>query len=493
MFKSGPLFWPVAIHEARLLWRSGTAVAFLLLVALWVGLAVKTGVTHQERQAAIGHRLQAKDKALLKELGDEFVKDPQGYRNRPYVATLLLKQHAILPPGPLAALDAGQSDLRPAVYPLHTDWYKVFAAQGPLRNEASLRAGHFDSGFLVTYLLPLAVIVLCFGLLAADRERGTMLLLLSQPVASGTLLAAGLLVRFILLEIAFIGSAALFTYTALGAGASWDTLPRFAVWAGIVTVYAAFWFALSALVVSTGGKAVSNALVLVMGWVLLTIVVPGLIALGAQARHPVPPRSDIMKVVNVTRDEAFENWRDNEKSFRLFYKDFPELVPVGARITPQKIHDPLTSDSDFQSRVMIVIPYAIEQAALKAARPHREALQSRQRFVMLSRLLSPAVAVREGLMDTTGSGDARYGEFDRQVNAFWSGWRYHWLKRIFRGPQLTLQDYRGIPEFRFEEEDVFTITLRLLPGLAATFLLTLLLAAAAATLVRRNQSPLVRT
>ncbi len=493
MFKPTSLFWTVAAHETRLLWRSGSAVAFVLLIAFWMGLSIKTGVTHQERQATIGHRLQTKDKALIKELGDEFAKDPQGYRKRPYVATLLLKQHAALPPGPLSALDAGQSDLRPAVYPLHTDWYKVFAAQGPLRSEASLRAGHFDSGFLVTYLLPLAVIALCFGLLAADRERGTILLLLSQPVSTGTLLAAGLLVRFVLLWVAFIGSAALFTYAGFGGGASWETLPRFAVWAGIVTVYAAFWFALSALVVSAGGKAVSNAIVLVMGWVLITIVVPGLIALGAQARHPVPPRSDIMKVVNVTRDAAFENWRDNEKSFRLFYKSFPELIPAGAKITPQKIHDPLTSDSDFQSRVMIVIPYAIEQAALKAASPHRAALEGRQWFIMQSRFFSPTVAVREGLMDVAGAGDARYAEFDRQVNAFWSGWRYHWLKRIFRGPQLTLQDYRGVPEFRFEEESVFAVALRALPGLTATLGLTLLLAFGAVRLVRRNQSPLVQS
>lgn len=492
MFKRGSLFWPVVAHETRLLWRSGSAVAFLLLIAFWMGLAVKTGVMHQERQVTIGHRLQAKDRALVKDLGDELAKDLQGYRNRPYVATLLLKQHAVLPPGPLAALDTGQSDLRPAVYPLHTDWYKVFVAQGPLRNEASLRAGHFDTGFIVTYLLPLAVIALCFGLLAADRERGTMLLLLSQPVSPGTLLAAGLLVRFVLLEVAFIGAAALFAYSGLGANAPLETLPRFGLWAVTVTVYAGFWFAMSALVVATGGKAVSNAVVLVMCWVLLTIVVPGVVALGAQALYPVPPRSEIMKVVNVTRDEAFENWRDNETSFRLFYKDFPELIPVGAKITPQKIHDPLTDDSDFQSRVMIVIPYAIEQAALKAARPHRDALQGRLRFIEQSRLFSPTIAARDGLMDIAGTSDGRYTEFDRQVNAFWSGWRYHWLKRIFRGPQLTVEDYRNIPEFHFQEENLYAIGGRVLPGLAVTFLLTLLLAAGAALLVRRNQSPLVQ-
>lgn len=474
----------------RLMWRTGAALLLLCFLACWVAFAVQTGRAQSQRQQALAGRMAANDAAVLKKNTTELAKDPQGYRGKPYTASLLWRQHATLPPGPLAVLDAGQSDLRPSVYFLHTDWEKVFMAAGPLRNESALRSGNFDGGFLVVHLLPLVVIALCFGLLAGDREKGTMLLLLSQPVSAGVLLGASLLVRFLLLEIIVLGTTAVFVYTGLGAGAPFETLPRFLLWAFLVTAYLAFWFGVCAVVVAMGGKAATNALVLVMCWVFFTIAVPGGIATVANARHVVPPRSEIMQQVNVVRDEAFENWRDNEKSFRLFYKDFPELIPHGATITPQKIIDPLTSDSDFQSRVMIVIPYAVEQTGLRLSQPHRQAVLAKLSFIRNARLWSPVVSAREGLMDIAGSGDARYARFDQQVAAFWKDWRYHWVKPMFRGPRLTLEDYRKVPQYSFREEPLSVVAARVLPGTLAMLVATLLLFTCAAVLLKRNQSPL---
>ncbi|RYG75166.1 DUF3526 domain-containing protein [bacterium] len=482
------VFWAVVTHEARLLWRSGAVLLLFLFLALWMALATMAGKKQGERQNALARRAHAKDAAVLEKNTAEFAKDPQGFRGKPYTASLLWRQHATLPAGPLAVLDAGQSDLRPSVYNLHTDWEKVFMAAGPLRNESALRTGHFDVGFLSVQVLPLVVIALCFGVLASDRERGTMLILLSQPVSQSVLLGAALLVRFLLLQFMFLGLAAIFGF---GFGTiPVEAVPRFLLWSAVVTAYLVFWFAVAAVVVSTGGRAAMNALVLVMSWVVLTIAVPGAIGLAASARYTVPPRTAIIQQVNVARDEAFENWRDNEKSFRLFYRDFPELIPPGATVTARKINDPLTSDSDFQSRVMIVIPYALEQLGLRLSRPHRQAVQGKLDFIRQSRWLSPVVAAREGLMDVAGSGDARFSSFDAQVASFWKEWRYHWVKPMFRGPRLTVADYGKVPRFYFQEESVSDLATRLFPGLFATLLLSLLLFVGATVVLRRHNSPL---
>lgn len=488
--KSSPrphLFGAVFQHEARLFRRDKGVIALLLLIALWLGVAVFIGLAQQQKQSDVLERLRAADVEFIQNEIKEFAADPQGWRKSPLASGYRLKQRLSLQPGPLATLDVGQSDLRPSVHVLATDWEDFFLVPGPLRNETILQIGRFDVSFVAVYLLPLVVIALTFNLLAGDREKGTLRLLLAQPVSASTLLMAALLLRFLVLSVVAIGLAT--ALLLLTNGMTTETLPRFALWSVVVMAYLAFWFALSAFVIAMGGKSFFNALALFTCWIFLAVGVPGMISLVTETRHPVPPRSDVMREVNIMRDNASKNWRTNDIPFRVFYKDFPELLSDTVTMTPTQFRDTV-KDNIFQGRVRMANQYTVEKTARKAAEPHRTALNRQIELVQKSRLLSPVIAVREGLMDIAGAGDARYQQFENQATRFWSNWRYKFFKHQFQNISMTVDDYRNIRWFQFQEESTRGVAARVLPGVIATSLLTLLLLLASLVLLRRNQSPL---
>ena len=66
---------------------------------------------------------------------------------------------------------------------------------GPTR----MAGGAFDAAFFFVVLFPLVVIGLSYELLSGERERGTLAMLLSQPVSQLGLIVGKALSRFLLL------------------------------------------------------------------------------------------------------------------------------------------------------------------------------------------------------------------------------------------------------------------------------------------------------
>jgi ABC-2 type transport system permease protein len=90
-----------------------------------------------------------------------------------------------LPPTPLAPVAVGQRDLQPQAVRVNTDVHisaereTETAMSGPTRR----MTGAFDLAFLFVVLFPLVIIALSYELLSGERERGTLAMLLSQPVS----------------------------------------------------------------------------------------------------------------------------------------------------------------------------------------------------------------------------------------------------------------------------------------------------------------------
>jgi ABC-2 type transport system permease protein len=214
--------------------------------------------------------------------------------------------HAILPTAPLGPVALGQSDLFPSQFQVTNQSRVVFMNPSDIESPWHLLSGHFDLAFVIVYLLPLLIFALSYNLLSAERENGTLRLLLSQPLRLRTLLAGKLTVRAAVL----LGPAVLLPVAVLlvarHAGLAGASQARTLWWALLVGAYALFWFALVVAVNAFGASSATNAMVLVIAWVLLVLVAPVLLNLAVTQASPAPSRTELATRQRIVTAEAMK-------------------------------------------------------------------------------------------------------------------------------------------------------------------------------------------
>jgi ABC-2 type transport system permease protein len=448
--------WSVIRVEWLSLIRERAAWAVLGLFALAVGYGALGGglFVQAERRAieAIALEETARFARLREEVlaiaaGAEVrhVADP---RSPLLVGRELGRRAATLPPGPLAPVSIGQRDLLP-----HT----VFVtAQARLADEGDdggssptrRMAGAFDLAFVWVFLLPLVIIALTYDLLAGERERGTLELVLSQPVSLAAFVLGKALQRagFLVLVVLALGLLG----PALGGGrllAEGGPL-RVALYAGLLVAYSVFWFAAAVVVNAWGRTSAGNALSLVGLWLGLVVVVPGLVSVAVDAIHPPPSR---VTLVNLAREAASEA---ESRATAIEGDHGRDAARAGDRTARRAIE----VQEDLERRVQPVVEAFGEQLS------RQQALVDRLRFV------SPAIVLHEGLNEVAGSGVARHRHFAEQVDRFHEEHKRFFFDRIRRGAELGQADYDAMPRFEHREEPASAVAGRVGKGVLGLLL-----------------------
>lgn len=204
----------------------------------------------------------------------------------------------VIEPAPGQALAVGMSDLQPEAYAM---LFGGGAARGSsdYDNPARLALGAFDLAFVIVYLLPLFVIALTYNLLSAEREQGTLALLLSQPVQGRRIFVSKMLARFVVLSLM---ATLLFVPSAIWAGIGTGITAQATV---ATLLYGFFWFLLALAVNMLQQNSAFNALACIGAWLLLVVVMPALVNMLAEKVHPVPSRAGYENAMR-TADIEFE-------------------------------------------------------------------------------------------------------------------------------------------------------------------------------------------
>ena len=441
----------VARLEWRILRRDRAALAVLVLFAAFLVLAAFAGGWQAENVARGLTRAQAVEAARDAALRARLVqletstaplsaRDP---RDPVWMGQEGAARLALLPPAPLAAIAVGQRDLRPQAVRVNTG-AQLAAEQEtetPMSGPTRLTTGAFDPAFLFVVLFPLVVIALSYELLSGERERGTLAMLLSQPVSQIALVVGKAGARLLALSVVTLAFALIGLLVA-GAdlGAPGAGLP-IALYAAVLVAWAAFWFAAAIAVNAWGRTSASNALVLVGLWLVVVVVVPGLVNVAMDTVYPAPSR---VELVHETREVA----QAVEKS----------LADLQGR------HDRDTRAKGFAARVVDV-----QEALARRSAPLLEAQQARarQRQEMLDglRFLSPAIMVQLALEDVAGSGGTRHERFETQVAALHDAFRGFFVARVRAGEPLRAADVDVVPSMVFEEEAPAALLWRVTTGL----------------------------
>jgi ABC-2 type transport system permease protein len=454
-------------HEARTLAADRVLWLFLAVYGLMFAYAVVNGIrwviyhryTIETGAFVAQRRLHVLEQEVLAaESGerlstDTFAVDP---RSPSAIGGARGARFAGLEPGPLAALAIGQADLLPLYHDLSLNTTELrLNKNGELENPLHLMVGRFDVAFVLVSLMPLLILALSYNILSAEKEQGTLVLTLSQPVGLGTVLGGKVGAR----AVVVVGLALLLSSIAALATAGGGASPgRVALWGAVVLTYALFWFALAAAVNALGRGSAWNATVLVGAWLAFVVILPAVANIGASLMFPLPSRIEM-----VTAERAAIRATLDRRSELLagYFEDHPEMAS-GIALD--------TTNLDARTWAASEEVYRIGQ---QVAARYKETLARQQALVAAFRFASPAILMQEALNDIAGTGDARYAAFRAQIDAFLAAWRARFIPRILAGERLSSEELRALPPFEYVEEpeaDVFArvgMTLIALAGFTA--------------------------
>lgn len=419
--------WTVALAEWRQMWRDRVAMLGLLLLLLLASMAAATA--WQQRAAAAEQRARHQH-----QMHDQFSAQPDRHPHR-----MVHYGHFVFRPlNPLAAFDTGTD-----AYTGHT-----LFLEGHRQNSANfsevrqssllLRFGQLTPAFVLQVLAPLLLVFIGHGVLAREREAGTLRVLLAQGLAPAPLvLGKGLAlagVALLMLLPALLALAALALFTAV---------PTVLV-AGMAAAYFGWLllWALAVVAVSAWCRRGRDALLVLLAlWALSVVVLPRVAAEWAGAGQPLPTRVETDIVIQRELAALGNSHNAADSRFAAFRKE------VLARYGVQRIEDLpvnykglVAMEGERQTSELFV-----RHASAGFARQHAQ-LAVVDRWA----LLSPVLALRRGSMVLAGTDLQAYQGFMEQAEAH----RYQMVQALNRlqAEALTLQTDRSSRDDRISRE-----------------------------------------
>lgn len=381
-------------------------------------------------------------------------------------------RYALLPPAPLAALSVGQSDLYPYYFKVSSQSKQTFATNDEIENPGNLLAGRFDLAFVIIYLYPLLILALSYNLISAEREQGTLAMMMSQPVSLRTFVTGKVGLRaLIVLALAIGFSLVGFLFSGADLGAEGTGL-RLLLWIGVVAGYGAFWFALAIAVNAFGRASATNAMALAGLWLVFVLLIPSLLNVAVTSIYPVPSR---VEMVQATRRASAEATAKGSQLLARYLEDHPELASGGQVDANDFYTKQIAVQSETERLIQPVIDHFDRQVL------------GQQTLVDRFRFLSPAIATQAALNDIAGTSIARYRHFLSLVDEFHQSWRAHFNPRIVQKVSLRADDYDRFPAFTFREEAIGTVARRIVVGLLGLLVPALLIGWLGLRALRRYQ------
>ena len=269
------------LRDGRFRWCS-ILVGALLLVSLGHGW-VQARSAHEERAAA---------QATAREHWET-----QGEKNPHSAAHYGI--YAFKPRLALSFVDEGVDPYTGTSVWLEAHRQNDFLLRPAQDATAAQRIGALTAAQVLQHLVPLLIILLTFGALAGERERGTLRQLLASGIgrrdlAVGKALGVAGALGLLLVPAAVVGAAAL---VVANPGPAASPLARGAVLAGVYLAYFTAFLALS-LAVSAWARSARTALVVLLAvWVVNGLVAPRVAVDLSKWLHPTPSALEFARTV----------------------------------------------------------------------------------------------------------------------------------------------------------------------------------------------------
>jgi len=440
----------LARHE----WRVLTANAIVRLVIAVFGLALVTstllGLSRDRRERVTTRLFEMRggiaEGGRLDRLRADMVANQQG-------------SLALLPPAPLGALAIGQSDVHPNYIKITARSLDGAISGDQIEHPLSVASGQFDAAFVMLFLYPLLIFAVSFDLTAGERDRGTLRMVLSQPVTLRHVVAGKMIVRTVLLLVPAI-VLPLLLVAIVTPNDSGALGPRAWLWAVAITAYGAVWHGLALVVNARGLTAPANALILAGIWLLFVVVGPSAVNLLIATRYPMPSRVEAAVQARAATQDATVS---GSRELGQFLQDHPTSGNVGREGMRQFALLQAERDQRVADRLQSVDAAFDDQLARQ------------QRLARWLSVVSPTMIAQGVLLDVAGTSTHRFENFQAQASDFQKQWRGYFEPRVLDAATLTLEEYAAAPKFRYVDESPALMRGRVWMPVALMFAVALLL------------------
>lgn len=453
----------IARDELRLMLRNRVAViAFVLLVLLTL-VAVVTSWSHQRGVAELRARQQAAAEAA-------FDAQPDRHPHR-----VVHYGHFIFRPlGPLAAFDPGVDAF--TGNSMFLEGHRQNSANfGDVRQSSLLvRFGQLTPAFVLQAVAPLLLIFLGFGVIARERERGTLQPLMLQGASRGQIVAGKLGALGLVALLA--GLPAMLGF-ALIAGQPGALAAPMAVIALGYAAWLALW-TVAIVLVSARVRRSRDALLALLGlWAVVVVLLPRVAPDMASATWPLANR--LQTDIAIARD--LRSMGDSHNPDDPYFARFKQSVLARYGVTriedlPVNYKGLLALEGEKMTSSLFD-RYAGESFAAQA---------NQNALVSAIGVLSPAIALRDLSMAAAGTDFTGHRRFLEQAEAY----RYDLVQRLNRlqadsvsyandtasdagadrRKRISGNHWQAMPEFKLRQPDGATLAGAALPGLAVVLM-----------------------
>ncbi len=319
-----------------------------------------------------------------------------------------------------------------------------------------LRFGELSAALILQLLVPLLIFFWGFSLIASEREKGTLRLLLAQgtswsEVILGRTLGLFFLSLSLLLPIILI--TLLFLIFHPFTSQITDVLLSF----GVLSLgYLIYLFIISLIAVwgSAMAKTAKTALIrLIACWLFFTLILPKLAQVAGQVSFPTPSRIEF----NTTVEEELIKQGDSHNPDDPHYKSLKDSL--------LRTHQ-VSSTKDLPFNYSGFIMREGERLSTETFRRHQlqlmESYEKQQNIIRWTAALNPYIAIKNLSMALSGTNFPVYKHFQAQTEAY----RYHLAQTMNelqinhvsnkisssadKKAQLSQQYWRDFPDFQYQ-------------------------------------------
>jgi ABC-2 type transport system permease protein len=360
---------------------------------------------------------------------------------------------AFKPQSRLAMVDSGIDPYVGVAAWLEAHRQNEFRYRPAADRTALQRFGDFTPAMVMQVLMPLVIVLLAFGTVAAEREQGTWRQLLSTGVSPrqavlGKALGVVGVIGVIVVPAALVaaGVLGLSAPSRVFEGDWTRTLPLatvYVVWSGI-------WVALT-LSVSAWARSSRGALVTLLGlWMVSSLVAPRLVSDLAAVWHPTPTAAEFQRAMDADlSDSASRTARLDAKRQALFAQynvTTVEALPInfsGVSLQEGEEHANEVFDKHFGQLF--------------------DAFDRQNGLARAASFVAPLLAVRSLSMGLAGSDFAQHRDFSTAAESY----RRDLQRRLngdvalhqkpgetyLAGPEL----WTSVPDFEYQAPEVSTV------------------------------------
>src|SRR5688572_7693708 len=431
------MIWFLARHEWRVL--SASRVVRIVLLAFSVALLVASliGTARTERERATLARFE--QRAGLGQGGPQLSMRADVTANeRGYLA--------LLPPAALGALAIGQGDVYPAYIKVTARNLDSLVTGDQIEHPLAVASGQFDVAFVVLFLYPLLIFAVSFDLTATERDRGSLRMVLAQPVRLRDVVAGKMLARVLLLAAPV--TLIPVVVTVLRPSISTTLL----IWTVAVLAYGSIWHGIAVIVNARGWSAAANALVLAGIWLMFAVVGPATINLLIAVVYPMPSRVEAAVQARAATQEATVQ---GSRQLGQFLQDHPTSANIGRDGMRQFAQLQAARDKQIADRMQEV------------DRSFERQLERQRQLASWLSVLSPTMVAQQVLLEVAGTSTTRFDHFAAAAAAFQRRWQAYFEPRVLDAATLTAIDIANAPAFTYVEPPAADAIRNVVPSIAA--------------------------